>query len=188
MSNQFSIRSMVVCVIAIAAAWILTEVVWGMTGGVVGGLSIKTNPEYQQKVTAFLQSRGIDTHADMPVLRASYSKLAAEDRKELYRMSRDLMRDINWFAVTSFVSVIVFGLVGLLSGIITKAWLLSPLIPAASFLLNNPIIRFAMARELPAGQKTLVVILQFLACCFLAWLGASVATKAKRNGNSPSTD
>jgi magnesium-transporting ATPase (P-type) len=157
-------------------------VVWGATGGIVLGLLIKGNPEYQQKVRAFLQERGIDTNADMAATRAAYSKLTLEDQNELNSMSRDAMRNINWFLVTLFVSVVVFGGVGFLSGIVAGQWALAPLIPALSFLLNNPVIRFAMAKELPPFQKAIVVAVQFVVCTGLALLGAVIAGRNKHSG------
>lgn len=180
MKKQITIRSLIVYAVAIGAAWIITEIVWGAAAGIVGGLSIKGNPDYQQKVVTFLKDKGIDTTADATAGRAAISKLSPEDRKELNNMSRDAMRGANWFAVTLVVSILVFGVVGLLGGIISKSWVLSPLIPTISFLLNNPIIRFPMAEELPPAQKFIVVAIQFIACCGLAILGANIAGK-KRN-------
>ena len=179
MKNMITRRSLIVYAIAIGVAWILTEIVWGAAGGIVAGLSIKNNPAYQHNVTAFLKDKGVDTQAGAVATRDAYSKLSPEDLKELNNMSRDAMRDANWFAVTLVVSILVFGIVGLLCGIISKSWVLSPLIPAISFLLNNPIIRFPMAKELPPAQKIIVVAIQFIACCGLAILGANIAGKKK---------
>ena len=180
MNNKITLRSLIVYAIAIGVAWILTEMVWGAAGGIVAGLSIRNNPDYQQNVTAFLKDKGVDTQAGAVAMRDAYSKLSPEDQKELNNMSRDAMRGANWFAVTLVVSIVVFGVVGLLGGIISKSWVLSPLIPTISFLLNNPIIRFPMAKELPPAQKIIVVAIQFIACCGLAILGANIAGK-KRN-------
>lgn len=185
MKNQITIRALIVCAIAIGVAWLLTEMVWGATAGIAGGLSIKKNPDYQQKVAAFLKDKGIDTQTDPMAARSAIAKLTPEDRKELNVMSRDAMRDVNWFAVTLLVSVIVFGGVGFLSGIIAKSWTLAPLIPVVSFLLNNPIIRFPMAKELPLLQKTIVVTLQFIVCIGLAFLGAKIVGRNKRGQQAP---
>jgi DNA-binding NarL/FixJ family response regulator len=61
--NQFTARALLVYLVALAAAWILTEVVWGATAGLVGGLSAARNPEYQQKVISFMKDKGVDSDA-----------------------------------------------------------------------------------------------------------------------------
>jgi len=183
MKAKITSKQLWIYVLAIAFAWFLTEIVWGATVGVVGGLAFSRHPEYQQNVQAFLKGQGIEANKDMFAMRATLAKLPPEDRKTLNGMSQDIMRGINWFAVTILVSSIVFGGVGFLSGLISKSWLLSPLIPAMSFFLNNPVIRFSMAKELPLNQKIIVVLIQFIVCSLLAFSGASIAMKMKRNPN-----
>jgi hypothetical protein len=181
---QFTVRSVVVCLAALAVAWILTEVVWGATGGLVGGLSIARNPEYQQKVTAFMKDRGAAPDGSGAGARKSYDNLSKEDRQELMRMIEEAMADINWFLVTLFVSAVAFGLVGFLGGLIARAWVLVGAVPALSFLTNNPIIRFSMAKDLSSMQKAIVVVAQFAICYLLAYCGARLGSKRKQKKES----
>ncbi len=153
--EQFTVRPIVVCLVGVAVAWVLTEVVWGATGGVVGGLSIARNPEYQQKIMSFMKDKGVNSDASRSEARKVYQNLSQEDRRELMEMSKTLLSDINWFPITIFVSAVVFGLVGFLGGFIARAWILAGAVPALSFLTNNPVIRFQMAKDLSTFQKVI---------------------------------
>jgi hypothetical protein len=184
MKHQITVRALVVCAASLAVAWILTEVVWGATCGLVGGLATKSNPEYQRKLLTFLQDKGVDTRASASEARAAYAKLTPEDQEELKAMTRDAMQNVNWFFVTLFVSIVVFGGVGFVHGMIARSWVLAPLIHGLSFLLNNPVVRFSMARELTPLQKTIVVVAQFVVCSGLALLGAKIIGKRKSSGRS----
>ena len=181
LKREFTVRGLVVYVVALAVAWILTEVVWGATGGLVGGLWIARNPEYQQKISSFMKEKGVAPDASRADARKAYENLSKEDRQELMRMSKEALADINWFPVTIFVSAIVFGVVGFLGGFITRAWVLAGTVPALSFLTNNPIIRFPMAKDLPAVQQVIVVVVaQFAICYLLAYCGAKLGLKRKQ--------
>jgi hypothetical protein len=178
--NQFTVRALVVYLVALAAAWILTEVVWGATGGLVGGLSTALNPEYQQKVTSFMKDKGVDSDASRAEALKAYQALSKEEKKQLMEMSKEALSDINWFPVTIFVSAVVFGIVGFLGGLIARTWLLGGAVPSLSFLLNNPVIRFQMAKDLSTLQKVIVVVLaQFVVCYLLAYCGARLGLRRK---------
>ena len=179
---EFTVRVFVVYLAALAMAWILTEGVWGATGGLVGGLSIARNPEYIQKVTSFLKDKGADPNASRAEARKAYQGLCLSkgDKQELMKMSKETLSDINWFPVTIFVSAIVFGTVGFLGGLIARAWLFAGAVPALSFLLNNPVIRFNMAKDLSTLQKVIVVVpAQFAVCYLLAYCGARLGLRRK---------
>lgn len=182
---QFSVRAVVVCVAALAVAWILTEVVWGATGGLVGGLSIARNPEYQQRITTFMKDKGATPDASRAEARKAYENLSKEDRQELMRMSEEALANINWFLVTLFVSAVVFGLAGFLGGLTARAWVLAGAVPALSFLTNNPVIRFEMAKDLSTVQKVIVVVIaQFAICYLLAYCGAKLGLKRQQKKES----
>jgi hypothetical protein len=96
-------------------------------------------------------------------------------------MSKEALADINWFFVTLFVSVALFGLVGVLGGFVARAWVLAGAVPALSFLTNNPVIRFQMVKDLSTSQKVIVVVLaQFAVCYLLAYCGARLGLKRKQ--------
>ncbi|MGD0021996.1 MAG: hypothetical protein ABSC54_06800 [Smithellaceae bacterium] len=178
--NQFTVRALVVYAVALAAAWILIEVVWGATGGIIGGLSFSRNVEYQQKVTSFMKDKGINSGASRDEALKAYQALSEEDKKELMEMSKKILSDINWFSVSIFVSAVAFGIVGFFGGLISRTWLLAGAVPALSFLLNNPIIRFQIAKDISTLQKVVVVVFaQFAVCYLLAYLGARLGLRRK---------
>jgi len=187
LKREFSARSALVYLIALALVYVLTEVFWGATAGLVGGLIIARDPEYQQKVTSFLEERGIDEQADAKAAKSAYASLSREDKKELERMTLVTMARVNWFYVTLFVSALVFGLVGFLAGLFSRAWLLGGAVPALSFLANNPVVRFRMASDLSTGQKMIVIALaQFAVCFALAYCGARLGLRrdARKKGTA----
>jgi hypothetical protein len=182
MRNQITVRAIIVYVLAVIVGWLLTGVVWGAAGGVIGGLSMSRHPEYSQKVDAFLKARGIDTH-DRVAMRTALSRLPPADVKAMQEMTRTtLLRDVNWFAVTVFVSAVVFGLVGFLGGLISRTWVLAVLLPAIPFTVN-PIMRFEMAKDLTTLQKVIVMTVQFAGCWIVAFLGAKVAMRNQGAAN-----
>lgn len=181
LKNEFAVRAYVAYLIGLAAAWILTEVVWGATGGIVAGLIVARDPQYQQKVDSFLKERGVDPQTDAAGARSAYQSLSKEDKEELMKLSKEAMAHVNWFCVTLFVSAVVFGLVGFLGGLFSRAWLLAGAVPALSFLTNNPVVRFLLARELPVLQKVIVIVLaQFAVCYCLAYCGARLGLRRQR--------
>lgn len=181
LKREISIRTVAVYLIAVATAWILTEVVWGATGGIIAGLSIASNKEYQLKMTSFLEERGIDPQANTTSAKTSYENLSEEDMKELKKMSQKVLAGVNWFYVTLFVSAVVFSLVGFLGGFFARGWLIAGSMPILSFLTNNPVIRFHMAKDLSIIQKVLVIVLaQFVVCYLLAYCGAILGLKCEQ--------
>ena len=176
MKNQLSLRAILVCLISLAAAWLMIELVWGASGGLIGGLTLSQNPEYQKKLTEFLKAKGIDTN-DASQMRAAIKRLSREDRKEMLRITKDALAGTNWFVVCIIVSGIVFGVIGFLGGLTSRGWVLIGLLPLFSLLTNNPIVRFGLARSLPAFQKVVIVLIQLFVCVGLAFLGSILARK-----------
>lgn len=160
LKREINIRTIVVYLIAFAAASYLIEVVWGTTAGVVGGLSLVSNKESLLEITSFLEERGIDQEANNTNPELSYEKLSEKDKKKLKEklneLSQEVVSGVNWFYVTLFVSAVVFSIVGFLSGFFSRGWLLAGIVPISSFLTNNPVIRFNLAKDLPIRQKVLV--------------------------------
>jgi len=127
-----------------------------------------------------MKDKGADPDASRAGARKAYESLSKENRHELMNMSKDVLSDVNWFPVTLFVSAVVFGIVGFFGSMIARSWLLAGAVPALSFLTNNPIIRFPMAKDLPTVQKVIVVVAQFAVCCLLAYCGAKLGMKRKQ--------
>jgi hypothetical protein len=178
--NQFTVRALVVYLVAVAVAWSLIEVVWGATGGILAGLSIARNQEYQQKVTSFMKDKGVDSGASREEALKAYQALSEKEKKELIEMSKNVISGINWFSVSIFVSAVVFGIVGFFGGLISRTWLLVGAVLALSFFLNNPVIRFQIAKDISTLQKVVVVVFaQFVVCYLLAYFGARLGLRRK---------
>ncbi len=169
------------CLIAVGVAWLLTSIVWGATCGLVGGLSIANNPEFRQKIESVITDKGITPEDSQAEAHQKYKSLSKAGKQELEEITKEAMANVNWFAVTIFVSVIVFGIPGFLGGFIARAWLLAGAIPALSFLTNNLVIRFPMAKDLPSLEKIIVVVFAQLSVCYiLAYLGARWGLKRQQ--------
>ena len=152
-------RVVTIFVIAVAAAWILTEIVWGAAGGAVMGLTIARDPAFQQKF------------------------MAAKDPEAQQALVEAALSDLNWFALTAFVSAVVFGFVGFLTGLFARFWLHVGLIPLVSFFTNNPLIRFQYADSLSSGEQAIIILgPQFAVCCGLGYFGFKLATRNKTSG------
>ncbi len=152
-------RVVTVFVIAVALAWVLTEIVWGATGGAVMGRTMARDQAFQQRFAA----------AEGP-----------EARKALVE---EVLSDVNWFALTAFVSAAVFGFVGFLTGLLARFWLHVGLIPLASFFTNNPLIRFQHAESLSSSEQAIIILGPQLAVCYgLAYFGFRLATRKKTLG------
>ena len=67
--TEFTMRAFTVFVAGVAGVWILTPVVWGATGGVVGGLFIARDPEYQQRMASFMKGKGLDSDVSRSEIR-----------------------------------------------------------------------------------------------------------------------
>lgn len=183
--KEFSLRAVVSYLFALTAACILTEVVWGVAGGLVGGISIARDLQYQQKIAAFMQERGVDTKADSATLKKAFDNLSAQDQAKLKEMTMEVLNRVNWMPTTFAVSAVVFGIVGFLGGFISRVWLIAGLVPALTFIANNPVVRFQGASGLSLAEKALVIVLaQFAVCCLAAYYGAKIRLKRderKRN-------
>jgi hypothetical protein len=175
--REFNLRPAIVNLIAMLVAGILLEVMWGFAGGIAGGVMIARDLEFQNKVTVFMQERGIDVKANPEKAKTAYEKLSPPDKKKLDDMTQDVLTRINWFPVTLSVSIIVYGLIGFLGGFFARAWLLAGAMPIITLMTNNPVVRFEAAIGLPLQEKTIVILTQLAVCSLLAFYGAKVGMK-----------
>jgi len=175
--RQFRPRPVIVSLIAVIVAGIMIEVGWGLAGGLVGGVMIARDLEFQNKVTVFMQERGFDVKAHPETAKTAYEKLSPQDKKMLDNMTQDVLRRIDWFPVALSVSLIVYGMIGFLGGFFARVWLLAGAVPVMTFLTNNPVVRFEAAIRFSLPEKTVVVLLQLAVCYLLAFYGARVGMK-----------
>jgi hypothetical protein len=100
---------------------------------------------------------------------------------ELLKISQKALSHLNWFFITLFIAILVYGIAGLPAGRISGAWIISILIPVISCLIKNPVLQFPMARNLPLNQKTAIIVMgQFMPFCTIAFWGCIVKIRSKK--------
>lgn len=111
------------------------------------------------------------------------NRLSDKDRADLEKMTAEHVRKRNLvsFGSTFFASAFAFGLVGLLTAMLTRSWIFVGLLPLTSFALNNPIGRYTIIDDMPFGGKLLVTLLaQFGASYLFAYFGAKLRFRKTR--------
>ena len=172
-------RVLVSYAVSIVILWVLIEVLWGATAGVILGLTIARDPAYQHQIEAFLKQRGI-TATTATEIRAAIANLSREDRAALDRMTRDVLKgsQVADLGMTCFVSAAAFGIAAFIAGWFAREWRYAWTLLAASAVLNNPLRRFSLLAEMPLSQKVVVVLFAQLLVCFVAaWVGFKIATR-----------
>ena len=175
--KRILVRVTTVYLAAIALTWFLNQVVWGISAGFVGLSTTMANEEFRQKVTSFLTKHGVDPKASNFNGRSWLASLPDKDREELIQLNRDLLAKMNWLPVTLFVSAVVFGSVGFLTGWFARSWRFVGVIPLLSFLGGNPVVRFRMVHHLSRAEIVSVVAAQFLISYLLAYCGVRASKK-----------
>ena len=178
-------RLLIVYLLLIPVMWLLTEGVWGGLHGALGGIKIGKSfqdPSKLNEVTAFMKKHGISESASRSESKAWLENLSPEDKKEFENiiMQSVKMEEIVTFGSAFFVCLIVFGLIGLISGALTKTWIFAGIFPGISFALNNPVIRFQSILHISLNQKIIMVLVgQFLATYFFAFAGSYLCNRMK---------
>ncbi|KAF0145431.1 MAG: hypothetical protein FD156_1001 [Nitrospirae bacterium] len=179
-------RVVIVYLILIPVMWLLTETVWGGVHGTLGGIKIGKSfqdPKKLNEVTAFMKKHGISESASKSESKAWIENLSPEDKKEFEKiiMQSVKIEEIVTFGSALAVCVIVFGLIGLISGATTKTWLVVGILPGISFLMNNPVIRFNSILHISDSQKIIMVLIgQVLASYVFAFIGASLCKSREK--------
>ncbi len=184
MNNATLKRVVLVYLVLIPVMWLFTEIVGGGLHGALGGLRIgkalQTNPQTAEEIMAFLKQHGFSENASRKESQEWFNKLTMEEQAEFKKI---LMKSVDINSIAGFgstfaVCVIVFGGIGFLSGLLTKTWIYVGIFPIVSFLINNPVVRFSVIRDMPVSQKvTIVVASQFLASYAFAFIGATLSIK-----------
>lgn len=176
-------RVVLVYLLLFPVMWLLIEGVWGGLHGALFGLKIGKalkDPQSSTEITSFMRQHGLSEKTLRKDSEQWFEKLTPLEQKEFQKiiMKSVDMKGIAGFGSTFAVCAIVFGLVGFLSGILTKAWIPVGILPLVSFLLNNPVLKFGVIRDLQFSQKAIIVVVsQFLVCYIFAYLGTMISRK-----------
>jgi len=183
MDGKKIIRFLLVYILLIPIMWIIYSAVWGGVHGVLGGITISKSlqdPQKSNEIIEFTQKHGLSLSASKKESKAWVENLSPKDKAEFQKLAMQSVKidDIITFGSVFMVSLISFSIIGLISGIATKTWLLVGIFPAISFLLNFPSSRFHSIANITLEQKIIIVLVgQFLACYFFAILGALLAIR-----------
>ena len=179
-------RIVLVYLILLPVMWFLTEGVWGGLHGIIGGLQISKslqNPETSKEISDFMKQHGLSEASSKEQASSWFDNLPETDKSEFQELiaKSSKIDTIAGFGSTFAVSVIVFGIIGLLSGIFTRTWYYVGLLPIISFIINNPFVRFSVIQNMPLGKKIIIaVVAQFYACYLFAYAGTMIANRAAR--------
>jgi len=171
LKSEFTRRTLIVYIVAIVAPVILTPLIWGLAGGVIGGFAWSRNPQHIQVLESFLKARGM-----APTDEHGFRKLSEVDKQAFTDLSVQFLSDIYWFLLILSVSVLMFALVGFLGGLLARTWALAGIVPALSFFITNPLMS-PKADSFSTLEKAIIVCVQFGSCLGLAFCGARLASK-----------
>lgn len=125
MNNSNLKRVIIVYLVLIPVMWLLTEAVWGGLHGALGGIKIGKSlqdPKKLNEVTAFMKKHGISESASKDESKSWVENLSPKDKAEFQKLVMQSVRieEIVTFGSAFVVCLIVFGLIGLISGALTK--------------------------------------------------------------------
>ncbi len=186
MNDKTLKRVVLVYLLLIPVTWLLTEFVWGGLHGALIGLKLGKalqDPKRSAEITSFMTQHGLSEKASRKDRDQWFEKLSPEEQKEFQNiiMTSTKIKNVAGFGSTFTACAIVFGLIGFVGGILTKAWISVGILPLISFLMNNPVMRFGVIHDMPFSQKAIIVLTsQFLVCYIFAYLGAMLSIKIAR--------
>jgi len=186
MNNINLKRVIIVYLVLMPVMWLLTEAVWGGLHGALGGIKIGNSlqdPTKLNEVTAFMKKHGISESASKEEGKSWVENLSPKDKAEFQKLVMQSVRieEIVTFGSAFVVCLIVFGFIGLISGVLTKTWLFAGFFPGISFILNNPVIRFQSILHISFNQTIIVVLVgQFLASYVFAFIGAYLCNRIRK--------
>jgi hypothetical protein len=181
MDKKKIIRFVLVYILLIPVIWFLSAAVWGGVHGVLIGTTIGKNlqdPKKLNEVKEFMKKHGLSESASKEESKSWVENLSPEDKAEFQKLAMPSFKieNVVTFDSALVVCLIVFGIVGLISGLATKTWLLSGILPAISLLPISPISKFRCILHISIEQKIILVLLgQFLVCYIFAYIGAKKA-------------
>jgi hypothetical protein len=183
MDRKKIISFVLVYILLIPVIWFLSAAVWGGVHGVLIGTTMGKTLQDKKKsneLNEFMQKHGVSQLTSKEEAKSWFNNLSPEDKTEFQKMVMQSFKieDVVTFSSAFLVCLIVFGIVGLISGLATKTWLLAGILPAISHLPNSPISRFRCILHISIAQEIILVLLgQFLVCYVFAYIGAKLAIK-----------
>jgi hypothetical protein len=184
MDKRF-VKMFIVYIILIPVTWILSVVVAGGVYGYIGGQRIaKVYSERQpgDELSEFMKKHYFSQSMTKDEAILQFKKLSPQDKAEYKRIlfSKIKIDDIESFGSIFIICLIVCGLIGALSGILTRMWLPAGIFPLIILSLD-PIRHYIIYGYMSLGQKIITVLFaQFVSCYIFAYLGSLLAKKFSR--------
>lgn len=178
-------RIVIVYMLLLPVMYLLTETVWGGLHGALAGLAIakaSQGGDLAQELSEFMKKHDIREPKSRDEAVQFWQSLSPEEKAEFETLVKKSVNlgSFAGFGSTFGVCLIVFGFIGIVSGIFTRTWKYVGILPLISFVINNPIIRFGIIKNMPVQQKIIVIaVAQFGASYLLAYLGGAGSSFCK---------
>jgi len=125
--------------LAIILGYILIPTVWGLTNGVILGLTIVPDPGFRAEIASVLSAEDLDK------LEGSYfARIPQEKRPVVEPIVHKYLQRVTWLPIHIVSNFIIFVVLGLLVGLtnVQRYWFIIPivLLPATLTILNAPVV------------------------------------------------
>ena len=185
MDSKKIAKLIIVYIILIPFTWLLSAMVTGGVGGYIAGQKIAkaySDPQSINELRVFMNSRGLSASMTKEESELQFEKLSKEENEEFKKIVIKSIKvdDMYNFSSVFVISVIVFSIIGFLSGILTKTWFPVGIFPLIALSLD-PLRQFIVYGYMCTGQKVITVLVgQFATCYALAYAGVLVAKRFKK--------
>jgi len=177
-------KLLIIYMILIPITWILSVMVTGGVGGYGGQRIAKaySDPQPGNELGAFMKQHGLTESMTKEESKLQYEKLSPQERADFKKIVAKTAKVEDMFNFRSIfvICVIVFSIIGFLSGILTKTWIPVGIFPLIVLSLD-PLRQFIVYGYMTASQKIITVLGgQFLICYAFAYLGVAMAKRFSR--------
>ena len=185
MDSKELLKLIIVYMILIPVTWLLSVMVTGGVGGYISGQRIAkaySDPQTSNELGAFMKKHGFTASMTNEESKLQFEKLSPQEKAEFKKIipSSVKVEDMFSFGSIFVICVIVFSIIGFLSGILTKTWIPVGIFPLIVLSLD-PLRQFIVYGYMGTGQKVITVLVgQFATCYALAYSGVLVAKRFSR--------
>lgn len=192
MDTKRLLRVIIVYIILILSTWLLTQIVTISVYYYLGNqwlVKDSSNLQMSYELDAFLDKHVFSELKAKEEMIRKFDNLSPKDKSDFKAilLKSVKLEDVMKFSSIFTVCVIVFSLIGLTSGLLTRSWIPAGIFPIV-ILLTYPFRHFLIYGYMSGSQKLITVLVgQFATCYLFAYLGAVIANRFlnRRNANMP---
>jgi hypothetical protein len=172
--------------ILLPVAWLLSIMVSGFVGSYIAGQKMDqaySDPQTRNALDLFMKNHGFAESMTTEEYKLQYQKLSRQDKTEYRNILSTSVKGEDMFSFGSVfvIGVIVFGIIGILSGILTTMWIPAGIFPILVLSLENPLRHFTFLGYMTTNQKVITVLIsQFMTCYAFAYFGALISKRFSR--------